>query len=186
MPAWIPEAEKPVQSSEPIGRRLFDQPRLVGASDQRPLKGFLDLRDFEEKRDPGDVSLDRLGRTGVDKVVFRFLRDKAERAAERFTKPKKFHGWAVLRAKQLTGAIAGAPKFPLVPSPEIPHDPSHIDHNPYHAHVCRPTGHEKDSFFTALCLKHIFEQHSEFLRSRPIGFWDWLYGTYRWLLWRFR
>ena len=78
MARWNP-ADKPVGANEPIGRRLFDEPLLAGADDQRKFAG-LDLRNFEEKRDR-EFSVDRLGRTGKERAVIKYLNPRANAAA---------------------------------------------------------------------------------------------------------
>jgi hypothetical protein len=130
MARWDPPAE--IGNNEHIGRRLFDEPMLVGTADQ-PAYAGLKLTHFEETRG-SEWSLDRLGRSGIDKKVVAYLRPRAESAGETFMKPKSFDGWAVLPVRELTKARR-KPTLPVMASPvndEAPND------NIYHAHTLKP------------------------------------------------
>jgi hypothetical protein len=163
---WVPQPNAPVGSNEQIGRRLFGEPGLVGADDQVRPAGSLDYRHFEEKRGAGEVSLDRMGATGFDNKVKNYLIPKADYAGTTFRLPLGFDGWVILTARLLENPAKGI-NFPIVASPERPNEPEHIQHNPYHAHVCRPAGHDGHS--TALHLKHIFQKGRIEPRQRPKG-----------------
>ena len=131
-----------------LSRRLFDEPLLVGAKDQKPFGGLL-LSNFEETRDD-QFSLDRLGRTGVDKAVVRHLRPLADAAARTFHSAKRFDGWAVLSARRLVIPVKGV-LLPLVASPE--------NDNPYHAHLATQDLLASEPFrhyHIALHLKELF------------------------------
>jgi hypothetical protein len=123
MARWIPPSDR-VDRNEHIGRRLFDEPMLVGAQDQKSFRGLL-LRHFEERRDDR-FSVDRLGRSGVDGAVVKYLQPLAEASGNTFHTPKRFDGWAVLRAHQLGNSTRGTP-LSVVAFPE--------NDNPYHAHI---------------------------------------------------
>jgi hypothetical protein len=164
---WVPQPDIAVGPNEQIGRRLFGEPELVGADDQVRPAGFLDYRHFEEKRGAGEVSLDRLGLSGVDKRIKNFLIPKAEYAGTTFRVPQSFDGWVILAARILANPPKGALKFPVIASPERLDEPEHIEHNPYHAHVCRPPG--TDGHSTALHLKYIFEKGRIDPLVRPRG-----------------
>jgi hypothetical protein len=153
MALWKPHSSHPIGQNEHLGRRLFDEPALAGAHDQKPIPR-LDLRHFEEKRD-GQVSLDRLGRTSVEKAVVGYLRPRCDRAGTRFRPPKAFNGWAVLTARKF-GSPPAPPGWALtvVASPENGAD---LDENIYHAHVSTPPN--KDNYSMALHLRHLFEAH---------------------------
>jgi hypothetical protein len=153
---WVPQPNVPVEPSEQVGRRLFNAPELVGADDQVRPPQQLDYRHFEERRDPGEISLDRLGRANVEKKVRDYLIPKAEYAGTTFHTPQSFDAWATLTARALENPPKGSVKFPIIVSPQRPDEPEHIAHNPYHAHVCRPAGHDCHS--TALHLKFLFER----------------------------
>src|SRR5438034_7111073 len=72
---WNPQTD-PVGKNEPIGRRLFDEPMLMGAQDQPSFKG-LDYRHFETG-DDRELSLDRLGSTGIEKKAKQYLGPRAD------------------------------------------------------------------------------------------------------------
>jgi hypothetical protein len=103
--AWTPQIGQPVAPNEHVGRRLFDEPMLAGAQNQQAFAG-LDLRNFEEKRD-GEISVDRLGRSSVEKAVVNYLRPRAHAAGGKFTPSKQFNGWAVLRVARLQNPPRG-------------------------------------------------------------------------------
>ncbi len=148
MARWQPQPDQPVGPNEHIGRRLFDEPMLAGAQDQPSFAG-LDFRHFEETRDP-EVSLDRLGQSGIDKAVVRYLRPRADKAGTTFRPPKAFNGWAVVRARLLSNPPHG-PAVPVIASP-IPGQG--LDENIYHAHVATPD--HFDHYSMALHLRHLF------------------------------
>jgi len=125
MARWEPDPREALGRAEHVGRRIFDEPQLVGAIDQKPFAGLLDLRNFEETR--GDeFSIDRLGMSSVDKRVKGFLKPLAEAAGQKFQRPKRFDGWATAPSKRVISPARGAP-IPVVASPE--------NGNPYHAHL---------------------------------------------------
>lgn len=148
---WTPQSNQPVGQNEHIGRRIFDEPSLVGAQDQKPL-ARLTIRHFEDR--DGEVSLDRLGRTSIEKAVVQYLLTRADRAGEKFSYLKVFHGWAVLTARKF-----GSPPAPpghalsVIASPENGND---LDANIYHAHVADP---QKDRYVMALHLRELFVTH---------------------------
>ena len=153
MAKWQPEHEKSIGKNEQIGRRIFDEPGLVGALNQKPLVG-LNIRHFEEKRGE-DLSLDRLGRTGVERTVVIDLTRRADRAANKFKPPKPFSGWAVIKADFLQKPPRG-PAFPLTPSPDMFDGAEELDQNRYHAHATLPVA---DSYTSACLLRYLFELH---------------------------
>ena len=160
MARWQPHADTSVAPSEHIGRRLFDEPKLFGASDQKPFLG-LALANFEETRDR-QFSVDRMGKTCVDKRVVRYLVDRASIAATTFQQPKTFHGWIVLSAKALSVGLRGIPLVP-VPSPDPgalvggepkPWSDKHLDQNMYHAHIEIPVDEKGWAF--AMLAREVF------------------------------
>jgi hypothetical protein len=151
MAKWVPAAD--VEANEPIGRRLFDEPLLVGTAGQPSFRGLL-VTHFEEARDD-EISVDRLGKTGIDKRVTAFLKPRADSAGGKFRKPKTFNGWVVLPAQELR-KVRDRPGLQIVPSPI--NDPAPND-NPYHAHVRRPSN--MDSMVTALYLRHLFTTYGK-------------------------
>jgi hypothetical protein len=155
MALWKPQSSQPIGPNEHLGRRLFDEPSLAGAQDQKTI-ARLNLRHFEERRD-GQVSLDRLGRTNVDKSVVRYLRPRADGAGTRFRPPKAFNGWAVLTARKFGSPPAPAPAgyaLTVIASPESGAD---LDENTYHAHISMPPN--MDYYSMALHLRQLFEAH---------------------------
>jgi hypothetical protein len=152
MARWTPPHNDPIGSNEHIGRRLFDEPLLVGAADQPEFAG-LSLRHFENS--DREYSLDRLGLSSVDAAVVHYLRPRATEAGNRFRKPKSFNGWAVIRAARLTNPPKGK-NVDLVPSPE--HGEG-LKENVFHAHALRPENQDDYSF--ALHLRHLFTSYGK-------------------------
>lgn len=153
MAIWRPKSDESVGKTEPLGRRLFDEPMLAGASDTTKFDG-LDLRNFEETRDR-EFSLDRLGRTGLDNRVVNYLLPRAKSAGESFSQPRKFDGWAILRADKLQSPPKG-PKLPPVASPTVGDG---LAENVYHAHVLLPEEGEHAVYRNALHLRFLFARY---------------------------
>jgi len=154
MAIWQPKSDEGIGKSENLGRRLFDEPMLAGVQSPK-LFGGLDLRNFQEKRDR-EFSLDRLGRTGIDKRVLQYLVPRAKAASTKFKTPKSFDGWAVLLADVIVKPPVGL-GFSLHPSP-IAGDG--LDENNFHAHALLPESIEPDDRYrTALHLRHLFGTH---------------------------
>lgn len=185
MARWTPQSNQPVGPNEHVGRRLFDEPSLMGARDQKPM-ARLNLRHFEEKRD-GQVSLDRLGRTSFDKAIVRYLKPRADKAGAKFSSPKVFHGWAVLTARKFASPPAPTGyALSVIASPENGND---LDENIYHAHVADQ---QRDYYGMALHLRELFETYgtiervaeqatlvkreNRFLRFLPAWLRQWLIG----------
>lgn len=152
MARWKPKADEPVGANEAIGRRLFDEPMLIGAQDQRPYAG-LNLRHFQETRSR-EFSVDRLGRAGIEKPVLDYVLLRAEAASKKFTPPKPFHGWAWLKAKEIQQPKKGSP-LPVMPSPIAG---SELDENLYHGHILLPS---VGDYLQALHLRHLFTTYGE-------------------------
>jgi hypothetical protein len=148
MAIWRPRADEPIASNEHLGRRLFDEPMLAGVQTQPNYQGLL-VRHFQEKRDR-EFSLDRLGRSSVDRRVTSYLAPKANVAGQTMSPAKPFHGWAVLRAGVLLNPPSGTP-YPLTPSPVAG---SELVENIYHAHLILPEG--NDDMAIALRLRWLF------------------------------
>jgi hypothetical protein len=168
MPRWLPKVD--VVLTEQIGRRLFDEPMLRGAAGQPSYSG-LTLTHFEETRDR-EVSLDRLGASGIDRRVVRYLAPRAEAAGRSFRNAKAFDGWAVVPARELVQARK-PPRLPVIASPII--DKPEPEDNVYHAHVARPD--DLTPYFMALHLRLLFtnygrvEQHIAESETPLGGFW---------------
>jgi hypothetical protein len=121
---------------------------LIGATGQPRYDG-LDLRNFQETRD-NEYSLDRLGRTGIDGAVVRYLTPRAIEGGKSFQKPKQFNGWIAVKAEVLTNPPNGTP-IRLVASPVVG---SGLQENDFHAHAVRPA--DKDDLIFALYLSVSF------------------------------
>jgi len=152
MARWTPTSK--IENHEHIGRRLFDEPMLVGTKNLKSFDG-LNLRNFEDTRGK-QISLDRLGRSGVEKRIVRYLQPLAEAASLKFIPPKSFNGWAVLAAKYLENPPIGDFKFPAVPSPTTEEE---SEENIYHAHVLTPD--TMDHLTMALYLRHLFSKYGK-------------------------
>ncbi len=178
MARWKPESS--VGKNEPIGRRLFDEPMLRGSGDQPTYKG-LELFHFEEKRST-EISVDRLGRTGVDRKVTRHVLPRAQGAGRLFSTPKSFDGWAVVAAKEIqNGRKAQEPGFQIEASPVEDEEP--LD-NEYHGHIVRPD--DLTSHMMALELRHKFTHYGNILKSDlpPLTWWErvFFHHSVRWLV----
>jgi hypothetical protein len=159
MATWKPRSDEPVGSNEHVGRRMFDEPMLAGAQDQPAFQGLL-LRHFEERRDR-EFSLDRLGRTGIDKGVVRYLRPRADADGQNRTPLRAFNGWAVLRAKVLADPPLGNHQMLVIASPITGDD---LAENVYHAHVLLPDA--ETWYQNALHLRHLFTSQGTVERVR--------------------
>jgi len=161
MARWEPKPKDPVGPNERVGRRLFQRRPLKGAKDQKPPEGTYEISHFEERREPGEVSLDRLGRTGVDNKVKNFVEPQARAAASALRPPGVFEGWAVAKATDLENSAPGRRSFKIIPSPVNADPEKNVVANSYHAHVERPREGEYvfSCYETAVILKAIFEQN---------------------------
>jgi hypothetical protein len=144
---WNPKTD-PVGKHEPIGRRLFDEPLLMGAKNQPSFKG-LDLRHFEI-RDDRELSLDRLGSTGVEKKSTTYLRPRAEGEGAKCTPPKKFNGWVHIRVSVLENGWDGH-RLPVIKSPV---EGDGLEENTHHAHIV--VADDLDVRTAALYLRELF------------------------------
>lgn len=181
MARWTPKDNEPVGVSEHIGRRLFDEPKLSGAPDQRPFKG-LELRHFEETRDR-EFSVDRLGASSVDKAVERYLSSRCLCEAEKHKKPKRFDGWAYIVVRKLTTGT----NWLVYPSPirrrndagaEINWSDENLDQNLYHAHILRPE--DMSPAFFAYQVREKFLTLGDVRRARQIEQSGWWRATALW------
>ncbi len=144
---WDPKTD-PIGKNEHIGRRLFDEPMLMGAHDQPSFRG-IDYRHFQViPADAGKLSMDRLGQTGIDNRAKNYLKPRAENAGATRRPPKQFNGWAHVRARILEEGWHGA-RFPAVPSPV---EGNGLEANTHHAHIDI----EGDKEFAALRLRELF------------------------------
>jgi hypothetical protein len=153
MARWTPSSD--VGQNERIGRRLFDEPMLAGAGDQKPYYG-LDFRHFYETRD--DISLDRLGRTGIDNAVVRYLTPLAHAAGRKFRKAKSFNGWFVVVVRNIENPPEGN-KFNIKVIASAVQGEG-LEENPYHAHIFAAG---IDHYFLGLHLRHLFAKYGQAL-----------------------
>lgn len=148
MAAWKPKSNDPIRANEHLGRRLFDEPMLVGALGQRSFAG-IELRHFEETREDGEFSLDRVGQSSVDRKVVTYLRPRAVAAGEGCKPKRAFNGWAVIRAGTLSqpenNVATAVPS--LIGGQEL-------EENIYHSHTQIPDGFDRQLF--ALKMRHLF------------------------------
>jgi hypothetical protein len=143
MARWTPNDSAPIGAGEHIGRRLFDEPKLSGAPDQKPFAG-LKLSNFVEKRGR-EFSVDRLGQSAIDASVVNYLKVRCEFAETRYREKKKFSGWAYLTAKKITQNSAwtihpSAVRAKNDAGGDLPWADENAQENRYHAHVMRPDG----------------------------------------------
>jgi len=141
---WHPPLDA-VGPNEVIGRRLFES---SAASSLRPLS----TQHFMDSRVDEDLSVDRLGDTGVNKVVCRSLTSEAD--AEAAKRSKSFHGWASIRCKDLKKANVKPVPITLA---------EHGTDNPYHAEIDR-------SLVRDATMQHYFAAHLlyEFIKGTHV------------------
>ncbi|RWM08959.1 hypothetical protein [Mesorhizobium sp.] len=138
---------------------MFDEPLLKGAVSQPAFAG-ISINHFIEKR--GDeISLDRMGASGLDRKVVKYLLPRAIAHGQSFGRPQRFDGWAIVAAKELMQARVGR-KVPVIPSPITDQEPND---NIYHAHVVRSEG--LDPYEMALHLRYIFLQFGKIEQNKP-------------------
>jgi hypothetical protein len=153
---WDPKTD-PVGKNERIGRRLYDEPMLMGAHDQPSFKG-LDYRHFEETREDKELSLDRLGCTGIEKKAKDYLNPRAIAAGDKRVPPKQFNGWAHVRASVLEKGWGGL-CFLVIPSPID----DALEENTHHAHIII----EGDATSAALRLRELFTRRGAVEKVTP-------------------
>ena len=159
MALWKPS--NAIGKHEYIGRRLFEREPLRGAKDQtRPARTY-ELYHFEEKRD-GEVSVDRLGETSVNKQVRAYLNPRGHHAATKLHK-RNFAGWAVTKVKTLQSPQIA---FQIVASPIAGQQDDPLLENAYHAHIEKPDRY--NSYEMAVMLKHLFEENYQLQASTPL------------------
>lgn len=167
---WAPPEE--VGLNERVGRRIYDEPMLRGAQGQ-PSYGGIELHHFEDR----ELSLDRLGATGVDRRVRGYLKPRAEAAGAARKKPSRFDGWFHVTARELAQARK-LPKLPVIASPIYAPEPND---NIYHAHIIRPDN--MPAHLASLHVRYIFTEHGSVIQNEnnqppPI---DWRKRLIAWL-----
>lgn len=148
MAKWLPGSD--IGANEVIGRRIYEAVKLKGAEGQPEFAG-LTVNHFLEKRG-NEVSVDRLGRTGVERAIKTHLRPQAIEAGEARARKHAMLGWATVQAKKVPAYTEMA--FSLTASPIEEPD------NPYHAHLSGPAGQSATQI--ALNLRYLFESPANF------------------------
>jgi hypothetical protein len=167
MAIWVPPDK--VGMNERIGRRIYDEPMLKGAQGQPSYSG-IELHHFQGGK---ELSLDRLGASGIDRRIRQHLELRAEAAGARRGKPSRFDGWFHVAAKELEQART-PPKLPLIASPIREPEP---DDNIYHAHVVQPDNVLPN--LVSLHIRHIFTKYGEVVQNEqkqraPTGWREWM------------
>jgi hypothetical protein len=162
MARWTPADNEAVAPNEHIARRLFDEPKLSGAPDQKPFHGLL-VTNFEETRAGGEFSVDRLGRSNVENAVVRYLAPRAHAAGRKFTKHKAFDGWYVAPARKISPPFVwplNSPDRGASPAQAgFPWSDADLEHNRFHAHIQMPSGVSVRDF--ALQIREQFLAHGK-------------------------
>ena len=174
---WVPPDK--VGLNERIGRRIYDEPMLRGAEGQPSYSG-IELHHFEDK----ELSLDRLGASGVDRRVCRHLNPKAEAAGASRKRPSRFDGWFHVTARELEQARK-PPLLPVIASPIRDPEPNG---NIYHAHILRPDN--MSAHLVSLHVRYIFTEYGSVTQNEnnqsPPAAWKarliaWLSDIISWL-----
>lgn len=151
---WDPEG-KPLGPQERVGRRLFDLPELVGATEDQYF-GSVKVTQFWDKH-TGEVSLDRLGRSSVEPKVRTYLVPRAEDLGASFKPKRRFDGWAHIKAQDLSHA-KWPPRVVINASPVFRKEgEDDVKENIYHAHIDRP----EDAYILASHLRNLFENSGD-------------------------
>ncbi len=152
MAVWTPPADQ-LGKNEHVGRRLFEEPALAGSPPGK-VPPRLDYRHFEETRGQ-ELSLDRLGQTGIDKRVVQYLLPRAVSQGDSFRPTRNFTGWYAIKADVLIRSSKG-PRTTLTASPITVEgsDGRDLTENRYHAHAKLP---DADPYMAALHLRELFE-----------------------------
>jgi hypothetical protein len=130
---------------------------LMGAQDQPSFTG-LDYRHFEVTPTDRELSLDRLGCTGIEKKAKNYLKSR-DAARANCVPPKRFNGWAHARASVLEKGWSGQ-CFPVIASPI---DLDGFEGNTHHAHIII----EGDVTFAAFHLREIFTRRGTVEKTEP-------------------
>src|SRR5262245_37820418 len=153
---WDPKTDL-VGKHEPIGRRLYDEPMLMGARDQPSFTGLL-LRHFEETRSDNQLSLDRLGCTGIEKKAKKYLKPRADAEGMNRVPPKTFNGSTYVQANVLEEGWRGR-SFPVKASPV---EGEGLKENTHHAHIDI-----EDAEFDAFRIRELFTRRGTVEKIEP-------------------
>jgi hypothetical protein len=141
--------------NERIGRRIYDEPILRGVQGQPSYSG-IELHHFQGGR---ELSLDRLGATGIDRRVRQHLRPRAEAAGAARKNPSRFDGWLHVAAKELEQARK-PPRLPVIASPILAAEPND---NIYHSHIALPD--DVLPHLVSLYVRYIFTEYGDVVRN---------------------
>jgi len=151
MANWSPSNGITIGAAEHLGRRRFKRSQLIGFGQQEP-KNELTHFDFLETRDY-EISVDRLGRNGVDNQIIERLLPLAESNADKRTPRMVFIGWASVQVKKF---LIDAQKLRYSIKPD-PIKGTESEDNEYRALICCPT--DREHIEIALTLAHLFNKH---------------------------
>jgi hypothetical protein len=151
MAPWDPSRDAKIGDVEHLGRRRFKRAQLVGFTDQPP-KHSLTYVDFLDERDP-NLSVDRLGKNGIDRRVIDLIRPLAAVNAEKRRPRMVFLGWAAVQAKKF---LNEAEKIGYSIKPD-PIRGTQSDDNEFHAVISCPI--ELDRTHVALYVWHLFVKY---------------------------
>lgn len=151
MAQWDPSRDAKIGDVEHLGRRRFKRAQLVGFADQAP-KQSLTYVDFLDERDP-NLSVDRLGKNGVDPKVIDLILPLASANAEKRRPKMVFLGWATVQVKKFLNE-AQKNGYSIKPDPIRG---THSDDNEFHAVISCPV--ELDRTHVALYIWHLFVKH---------------------------
>jgi len=160
MALWDPSRDTKIGDVEHLGRRRFKRPQLIGFSDQAQ-KHELTYLDFLDSRDP-NLSVDRLGKNGVDSKVKDRLRNLAAVNAEARRPKVEFIGWASVQAKKFLNE-AQKVGYSIKPDP-IPGTLE--EQNEFHAVISCPA--HIDRTHVALYLYHLFTKHGDVIDAAVV------------------
>lgn len=173
MALWDPSRDTKIGLVEHLGRRTFKRAQLVGFADQAP-KDSLSFQDFLDERDP-NLSVDRLGKNGIDRNVINLIHPLAVVNAEKRRPRMVFRGWASVQAKKF---LNEAEKVGYSIKPD-PIRGTQSDDNAFHAVISCPT--ELDRTHVALYIWHLFEKHGAIINADSVPSRGFLRAMIEWL-----
>lgn len=160
MAKWVPSRNAQIGDNEHLGRRRFKRPQLIGFIGQEP-RPTLSYLDFLDDRDY-DISVDRLGKNGVDPKVKEVLRPLAEANAQKRTPKMVFSGWASVQVKKFMND-AQKLRYSIAPDPIRE---TESENNEYHAIISCPT--DREHLEVALTLHHWFAKYGVLHDVEPV------------------
>jgi hypothetical protein len=173
MALWDPSSDTKIADVEHLGRRRFKRAPLAGFPDEAPKKELTHF-DFLDERDP-ELSVDRLGKNGVDRRVQGQLLPLARANAEKRRPRMVFLGWASIQAKKF---LSEAQKLGYSIRP-APTGGASLEENKFHAVISCPA--TIDRTYVALYLCYLFIKHGGVLDSEPVPQKGILNSVFTWL-----